>query len=117
MRTQKRLTPFDRERILIGLSFGQSPADLARLLGRHRSMITREISRNTRTRRTYSAFAAQKAALQRSSSRRGGRTKLASHPESFPLNSYVQNHKRATFEDHEKIHIHREPDPSHSGRT
>jgi len=81
MRTLKRLTPFDRERILIGLSFGQSPADLARLLGRHRSVITREISRNTRTRRTYSAFAALKAALQRASSRRGGRTKLASHPE------------------------------------
>jgi IS30 family transposase len=81
MRTQKRLTPYERERILIGLGLGQRPADLARLLGRHRSVVTREIARNTRGGRPYSAHAAGLAAAARASSRRGGRTKLASHPE------------------------------------
>jgi IS30 family transposase len=48
MRTQKRLTPHERERILIVLGLGKRPADLARLLGRHRSVVTREIARITR---------------------------------------------------------------------
>jgi IS30 family transposase len=81
MRTQKRLTAYERERILTGLSLGQKPADLSRLLGRHRSVITREISRNTSPSRSYSAFTAHAAAQARASSRRAGRTKLACHPE------------------------------------
>lgn len=68
MRTQKRLTPYEREQILTGLSLGQSPADLARLLGRHRSVIGREISRNTRPGRPCSAYAAQQAVHHRASS-------------------------------------------------
>lgn len=66
---------------MTGLTLGQSQADLARLLGRHPSVICREIARNTRGKRSYSAFAAQKAAQNRTSSRRGGRTKLAILPE------------------------------------
>lgn len=46
MRTQKRLTAHEREQILLGSSLSQSQADLARLLGRHRSVISREISRH-----------------------------------------------------------------------
>lgn len=79
--TPKRLTRYDRERILTGLTLGQSPADLARILDRHRSVICREIDRNTRGKHTYSAFSAQKDAQNRALSRRGGRTKLATHPE------------------------------------
>jgi IS30 family transposase len=52
----------EREEIALGLAAGQSPAAIARLLGRHRSTVTREIARHRGShdgKRTYRASRAQ----------------------------------------------------------
>lgn len=72
-----RLSFEERERILIGICRGESNAQIARALGRHRSTVGREIARFGR-RHHYRAFQAERRAQK--ACRRPKSTKLASDP-------------------------------------
>jgi IS30 family transposase len=72
-----RLSFEERERILIGVTAGQSNAEIARALGRHRSTVGREIARCGR-RHHYRALQAERKAQKRA--RRPKLTKLSTHP-------------------------------------
>lgn len=77
MKTQRRLTEVDREQIFLGLEKGERPAAIAKRIGRHRSVISREISRNRVRGHAYSPIVAHAKFVKR---RAGRRTrKLDSH--------------------------------------
>ena len=59
-----RLSFEERERILVGIASGESNADIARALGRHRSTVGREIARCGR-RHHYRALSAERKAQKR----------------------------------------------------
>ncbi len=71
----KRLSEADREAISRGIAAGLSYALIARSIGRARSTICREVSRNHGKRR-YRAMAAGCKAAKLMGSRRGGKRKL-----------------------------------------
>ncbi len=73
-----RLSFEERERILVGVTRGESNAQIARVLGRHRSTIGRELARCGPRRGHYSALAAERKAQK--ACRRPKATKLASDP-------------------------------------
>ena len=75
-----RLSFAERERILVGVARGESDAQIARALGRHRSTIGREIARCGK-RGHYPALSAERKAQK--ACRRPKATKLASHPRLF----------------------------------
>lgn len=81
----KRLTSYDRERIAFLLQDDWKPAQIAGNLGRHRSVITREIQRNQCSEKRYSAYMAQQSCNQRAGSRRKHRHKLRANPELWQL--------------------------------
>jgi IS30 family transposase len=72
-----RLSFEERERILIGVTRGESDAEIARALGRHRSTVGREIARCGR-RHHYRALSAERKAQKRA--QRPKPTKLATRP-------------------------------------
>ena len=73
-----RLTCEERERIFEGVVRGESDAEIARALGRHRSTIGREIKRTCVERWRYRPLAAERRQAARA--RRPKPGKLASHP-------------------------------------
>src|SRR5947209_11127167 len=73
-----RLSFEERERILVGVARGESDAEIARAIGRHRSTVGREIKRTCEERWRYRPLAAERRRAQRA--RRPKRGKLASHP-------------------------------------
>jgi IS30 family transposase len=81
------LSMADREEIAVGLAAGESPAGIARRLGRHRSTIGREVARFRAAApgRAYRAGPAQRRAG--ADARRPKRAKLA---ENAPLRAWVQ---------------------------
>ena len=68
----------ERERISIGIAAGESNAQIARALGRHRSTVGREIERCCGQRGRYRALAAERRARGRA--RRPKATKLSGSP-------------------------------------
>jgi IS30 family transposase len=72
-----RLSFVERERILVGVLRGESDAQIARALGRHRSTIGREIGRCGR-RHHYRALSAERRAQK--AARRPKQTKLSRYP-------------------------------------
>ena len=78
-KTYRRLTHREREEISRGLAAGTSQAEMARILNRHPSTITRELGRNSgrQVRSEYRAFSAGRKAAVRASSRRSGKSRLA----------------------------------------
>jgi IS30 family transposase len=72
-----RLSFEERERILIGIARGESNAEIARAIGRHRSTVGREIARCGR-RHHYRALKAERKAQK--ACRRPKSTKLSSDP-------------------------------------
>jgi transposase, IS30 family len=68
----------ERERILIGIARGESDAQIARAIGRHRSTVGREIARCGGRRDRYRAISAERQARKRA--RRPKPTKLAGDP-------------------------------------
>lgn len=68
----------ERERILVGVARGESNAEIARVLGRDRSTIGRELARCGPRRGNYSALAVEGKA--QTAYRRPKSLKLASHP-------------------------------------
>jgi IS30 family transposase len=72
-----RLSFEERERILIGICRGESNAEIARAIGRHRSTVGREIAKCGR-RHHYRALQAERKAQKRA--RRPKPTKLSSDP-------------------------------------
>jgi IS30 family transposase len=78
MATHKRLTQIDREHIMVLLRQEYKPSHIASKMIRHRSVISREIKRNSLSSESYSAYTAQYRA-DRSAS------------ESFPESSYSIN--------------------------
>ncbi len=72
-----RLSFEERERIRVGIAVGESDAQIARVLGRHRSTVGREIARCGRRRR-YRALEGERHAQK--AARRPKATKLATHP-------------------------------------
>ena len=57
-----RLSFEERERILVGVCWGESDSEIARVLGRHRSTVGREIRRCGVRRRDYRPLAAERVA-------------------------------------------------------
>src|SRR3989344_4818810 len=78
-KTYRRLTNREREEISRGLAAGISQVEMARILNRHPSTISREIGRGSgrRSRSEYRAFSAGRKAMTRASSRRLGKSRLA----------------------------------------
>lgn len=74
--TYRRLVDREREEISRGIEAGRSCADIAGILGRATSTISREIMRNS-GQSGYRAFSAKNRACRASSSRRSGRSRLA----------------------------------------
>jgi IS30 family transposase len=72
-----RLSFEERERILVGVSRGESDAEIARAIGRHRSTVGREIKRTCEERWRYRPLAAERRRAARA--RRPKRGKLAIH--------------------------------------
>ena len=87
--TYKRLSSEEREEIsrcmAIGLTFGKT----AEVLGRHKSTISREVSKASGNRTTYRAGLADKRARRNASKRKRGRRRLYSNKE---LRRYVQRY-------------------------
>jgi IS30 family transposase len=81
----RRLTTREREEVSRSLAVGMSQREIARLLVRHPSTISREIKRN-RGRSGYRAYSASRRALAAASTRRSGKSRLAKDQE---LCSYV----------------------------
>lgn len=77
--TYWRLTNRERGEISRGIVSGRSFADIAAVLGRHTSSISREVSRNS-GKTGYRAFSARTRAGRAASSRRKGRSRLAQEP-------------------------------------
>ena len=77
--TYRRLTSYEREEISRGLAAGASQAEIARILNRRTSTISREVRRNIGPdgRSEYRAFSAGRKAAARASSRRLGKSRLA----------------------------------------
>ena len=77
--TYRRLTSREREEISRGLAAGISQVEIARILHRHPSTISREVKMGSgwRTRSEYRAFSAGRKATARASSRRLGKSRLA----------------------------------------
>jgi transposase, IS30 family len=73
-----RLSFEERERISRGIAAGESDSEIARVLGRHRSTVGREIRAACGQRRGYRALAAERKARERA--RRPKPTKLARSP-------------------------------------
>jgi transposase, IS30 family len=73
-----RLSFAERERISRGIAAGESDSEIARVLGRHRSTVGREIRGACGQRRWYRALAAERKARERA--RRPKPTKLARSP-------------------------------------
>ena len=71
-----RLTSFEREEISRGLARRESMATIAGGLGRETSTICREVARNS-VKSGYRAFSADNQAIERASSRRGGKNRIA----------------------------------------
>jgi len=71
----KRLNDFEREEISRGIEAGKTETEIARVLGRHRSTISREINKNS-GKVTYRAFSAKQRSARASSSRRQGKSIL-----------------------------------------
>jgi len=77
--TYRRLTSREREEISRGLAAGIPQIEIARILNRHPSTISREVRRGNgqRSRSAYRAFSASRKAEMRASSRRQGKSRLA----------------------------------------
>lgn len=76
----RRLNLDDREEISRGLAAGMSFGDIAKQLKRHKSTISREVSRTRKpTRHTYRAVLAQRRSRRDARKRRGGKHKLLSN--------------------------------------
>lgn len=73
-----RLSFEERERILVGVARGESDAEIARAIGRHRSTVGREIKRTCEERWRYRPLAAERGRAVRAG--RPKRGKLASNP-------------------------------------
>lgn len=73
-----RLSVEERERIFEGVIRGESDAEIARAIGRHRSTVGREIKRTCPERWRYRPFAAERRRVVRA--RRPKVGKLAGHP-------------------------------------
>ncbi len=73
-----RLSFEERERICVGVALGESDAEIARAIGRHRSTVGREIKRTVRERWRYRPAAAERRRAQRA--RRPKPGKLAGNP-------------------------------------
>jgi IS30 family transposase len=71
----RRLTAREREEVSRSLAVGMSQREIARLLDRDPSTISREIKRN-RGRSGYRAYSASRRALATASSRRNGKSRL-----------------------------------------
>jgi IS30 family transposase len=80
MATHKRLTPIDRERIMVQLSRGYKPSHIADQLARHRSVINREIMSNCSPEASYSAYTAQRRTDSSARKRHHGHQKLTKSP-------------------------------------
>lgn len=66
MGTRRKLTLEDREEIALARTRGEGVCSIARLLGRHPSVVSREIDRNTSKRGYRTATAHQRAKTRRS---------------------------------------------------
>jgi transposase, IS30 family len=76
---RRGLSFVERERISVGIAAGESDAEIARVLGRHRATIGREVARTCgRQRSRYRALAAERRARRRA--RRPKPTKLSCSP-------------------------------------
>ena len=71
----QRLNDFEREEISRGLEAGKKEAEIAKTLGRHRSTVCREVSRNE-GKVAYRAFSAKRKSVASASSRRKGKSFL-----------------------------------------
>jgi IS30 family transposase len=78
VRSPRRLSFAERERISRGIAAGESDSEIARAVGRHRSTVGREIRAACGQRRGYRAVAAERGARERA--RRPKPTKLARSP-------------------------------------
>ncbi|QDQ97192.1 IS30 family transposase [Tomitella sp. HY188] len=79
----------ERVRIMIGLDFGVSKAEMARRIGRHRSIITRELARNTGPNGDYNADIAHAWAAHRA--RRPRTFKLKDHPLCRQISDWIED--------------------------
>ncbi len=80
MATHTRLIPIERERIMVLLSQGHKPSDMATKMERYRSVITRELKRNSSPDGSYSAHIAQHSAVVSASKSHNGYQKLTTPP-------------------------------------
>src|SRR3989344_7175988 len=72
----QRLTDREREEISRGIEAGRTYVNIARLLGRHTSTISREVTRNS-GKTGYRAFSAKRQSVDTASSRRKGKSLIA----------------------------------------